>query len=75
MKRQWINYLRDPFDESKIKIVDGKLISETGNEYKIREGIPILLSKKSQSQESVKSFAYEWEQFGFLFAKKGGLRV
>lgn len=82
MKRQWLNYLCDPFDGSKIKsveikkfedgeIISGKLISETGNEYKIREGVPILLSRNSQSQESVKSFAYEWEQFGFLFAKKG----
>lgn len=74
MKRQWINYLCDPFDKSKIKIINGKLISETGNEYKIREGVPILLSSNSQSQESVQSFAYEWEQFGFLFAKKGWVK-
>lgn len=85
MKRQWLNYLRDPFDESKIKTVEikkfkngeitsGKLISKTGNEYKIREGVPVLLSGDSQSQESVKSFAYEWEQFGFIFAKRGWLK-
>lgn len=83
MKPAWIDLLCDPIDGTKLKLVDpfvkkghivsGKLLSRSGNIYKIKEGIPILLPPSAQSLDSVKSFAFEWDEWGFLFAKKSWL--
>lgn len=84
MKLSWVDILRDPTNRSKLKLVDpiikkghivsGKLLSHSGNIYKIKSGIPILLPPDTQSLESVKSFAYEWNEWGYLFAKKNWLK-
>lgn len=84
MKPGWIDLLRDPVDGTKLKlsnqviknghIVSGKLLGRSGSVYMIKEGIPILLPRIAQSLESVKSFAFEWDEWGFLFAKKNWLK-
>ena len=84
MKPTWINILRDPVDGKKIKLVDstlkkgrvvkGKLIGSSGRVYEIKSGIPILLPPDAQSLDSVESFAYEWDEWGYLFAKKNWLK-
>jgi uncharacterized protein YbaR (Trm112 family) len=82
MKKEWVKYLCDPTDGSELhvaqvsrcednRIVDGKLSSANGNIYNICDGIPVFLCPKMQSTESVSSFAYEWNEFGFLYAKSG----
>ena len=76
MKREWVEYLCDPIDKSDFKInsiskksgddiISGVLKSKSGNFYKIKDGVPILLTKETQSVESVESFEYEWEEFDF----------
>lgn len=82
MKNYWLKYLKDPADGSTLnlekksistnskEISHGNLISKTKNTYKIVKGVVILLTNKTQTLKSVESFAYEWEQFGFLFAKE-----
>lgn len=84
MRVEWISLLRDPIDKSKLKLIDpvfkngrllsGKLLSSSGRVYRIKEGIPILLSRETQSLNSVKSFAFEWDEWGYLFAKKNWLK-
>jgi uncharacterized protein YbaR (Trm112 family) len=84
MKVEWISYLRDPIDGSEFaltearvdqgRVTEGKLVSRSGHVYPIRAGIPVLVTERTQSKESVKSFAYEWDEFGFLFAKEGWVR-
>lgn len=84
MKAAWINILCDPTDGTRLKLVDpvikkghivsGKLIGYSGNIYHIKEGIPILLPRNSQSLNSVESFAFEWDEWGYLFAKKNWLK-
>src|SRR3989344_8711569 len=84
MKPAWIDILCDPVDGTKLKLVDpifkkgrivsGKLLGRAGNIYKIKEGIPILLPHSAQSLDSVKSFAFEWDEWGYLFAKKNWLK-
>ena len=84
MKAAWISLLCDPIDGTKLKLVDpvikkghimsGKLIGCSGNSYHIKEGIPILLPLGSQSVNSVESFAFEWNEWGYLFAKKNWLK-
>ena len=84
MKTDWINLLCDPMDGTKLKlvnpvikkghIVSGKLIGRSGNIYHIKMGIPILLPHGSQSLNSVESFAFEWNEWGYLFAKKNWLK-
>ena len=83
MKKAWIKYLKDPIDGTPLdfddvhsfskqdRITTGNLVSKTKNVYKIIKGIPVLLTTNAQSLASVESFAYEWDQFGFLFAKTG----
>lgn len=82
MKKEWVKYLCDPVDNSKLKlssvtkIVDGYILtgllkSRSGRTYKIRNGVPILLNKKTQEVSSVDSFAYEWNEFDFDYGKKG----
>lgn len=80
MKPAWINLLCDPVDGTKLKlinpsikngrIVSGKLLGKTGNIYKIKNGIPILLPKSAQSVDSVNSFAFEWDEWGYPSPKK-----
>ncbi len=84
MKSAWIDILCDPVDGTKLKlvnpvikkghIVSGKLLGGSGNSYLIKEGIPILLPHGTQSLDSVKSFAFEWNEWGYLFAKKNWLK-
>lgn len=73
MKKGWVKYLKDPVDGSSLNLDNGKLISKSKHTYKVIEGIPILLTNKTQSLKSVHSFTYEWEQFGLLFAKESWL--
>jgi len=81
MKKQWIKYLCDPVDKSEIKlekvfefdgkrIIRGTLKSQSGNVYQIKEGIPILLDKRSQTLKSVESFGYEWNEFDYDYGQK-----
>lgn len=84
MKADWINLLCDPVDGTKLKlvnpvvkkghIVSGKLVGSSGNVYPIKDGIPILLPPGVQSTSSVQSFAFEWDQWGYLFAKNSWLK-
>jgi len=84
MKSAWIDVLCDPVDGTKLKlvnpvikkghIVSGKLLGGLGNVYRIKEGIPILLPPGTQSLGSVESFAFEWNEWGYLFAKKNWLK-
>lgn len=84
MELAWINILCDPTDGTRLKLVDpvikkghivrGKLVGRSGNIYHIKEGIPILLPYGTQSLNSVKSFAFEWDEWGYLFAKKNWLK-
>lgn len=75
----------DPIDKSSLRfykitekdgqdIISGILKSKSGNIYQIKDGVPILLTVKTQSIESVESFAYEWEQFDYDYGKKGWLQ-
>lgn len=80
MKISWVKLLCDPMDGTKLELVEpiikrghivsGKLLGKSGNVYEIKDGIPILLPLGAQSLESVKSFAFEWDEWGYLFAKK-----
>lgn len=84
MKPAWVDILCDPIDGGKLKLIDpvikkghivsGKLLSHSGNIYSIKEGIPILLPRGSQSTKSVDSFAFEWDEWGYLFAKKSWIK-
>lgn len=84
MKRAWVDLLCDPKDGTKLKLVEpvikngrilsGKLIGNSGNVYIIKEGIPIMLTPDAQSLDSVESFAFEWNEWGYLFAKKNWLK-
>ncbi len=84
MKPTWIDLLCDPIDGTKLKLVNslikkgdlvsGKLVSRSGRVYRIKEGIPILLPSGAQSINSVGSFAFEWDEWGYLFAKKNWLK-
>jgi len=84
MKPAWIDLLCDPIDGTKLKlvnplikkghIVSGNLVGRSGSVYKIKEGIPILLPPSAQSTSSVESFAFEWDEWGYLFAKKNWLK-
>lgn len=82
MNKKWIKYLCDPTDKSELRIysinnaegdniISGRLKSNSGNFYKIKNGVPILLTSKTQRISSVRSFAYEWNKFDFDYAKKG----
>jgi len=84
MKKEWIQFLKDPFDNSEIMvkeiarennglIEEGMLISASGNIYPVKQGIPCFLNESTQKIASVESFEYEWNEFGFLYAKKGWL--
>jgi len=84
MKIQWVEYICDPLDKSKLDfckitkkhgddVVSGVLKSKSGNYYKIKNGVPILLTKSSQAISTVVSFAYEWNEFDFDYGKKGWL--
>lgn len=84
MKQAWIDILCDPIDRTKLKLVDptikngrivsGGLLNRSGKTYQIRDGIPILLPEGGQSLDSVQSFAFEWDKWGYLFAKKNWLK-
>jgi uncharacterized protein YbaR (Trm112 family) len=84
MVPDWLQYLCDPIDGSPLsllestvadgRVVAGTLVSSAGRTYPIRDGIPVLLDPSTQSTRSVASFAYEWQQFGFLFARDGWVR-
>jgi 2-polyprenyl-3-methyl-5-hydroxy-6-metoxy-1,4-benzoquinol methylase len=81
MKPEWVDLICDPYDQSPLrlenaKIIDGRIVSGTlvsagGRHFPIRSGIPIFVGEGMQAKESVESFAYEWDEFGFLFAQKG----
>lgn len=85
MLKKWIKYLCDPVDKSSLKIgkitekkgndvIVGTLKSKSGRIYQIKDGVPILLNRYTQSIKSVDSFAYEWESFDFDYGKKGWLK-
>lgn len=84
MKSAWIDILSDPIDGKKLKfvqpvikngrIISGKLLGGSGRVFKIKQGIPILLPPDSQSLDSVESFAFEWNQWGYRFAKNNWLK-
>src|SRR5579859_1815599 len=85
MKKAWVKYLCDPIDGSAMKlvsvskvengyIVNGVLKSKSNHTYNIKNGVPILLNKKTQEKSSVDSFAYEWNEFDFDYGKKGWLQ-
>lgn len=85
MKRDWLQYICDPLDGSALTfaavteqqgehVIAGQLKSASGRTYDISQGIPVLLTKQMQSKESVQSFAFEWDEFGFLYAKEGWIR-
>lgn len=85
MKKEWVKYLRDPVDGTRLtlspesNVADGRistgiLVSRSGNKYKIKKGVPILLTKDTQPIETVESFAYEWEEFDFEHGKDGWLK-
>lgn len=84
MKPAWIDLLFDPIDGKKLKLVNplikkgrimsGKLVGRSGNVYRIKEGIPILIPPGAQSISSVESFAFEWDEWGYLFAKSNWLK-
>lgn len=82
MKKEWVKYLCDPVDKSDLvlssvsKVVDGYIVtgslkSRSGKVYKIKNGVPVFLNKKTQEVSSVDSFAYEWNEFDFDYGKKG----
>ncbi|QQG42247.1 MAG: class I SAM-dependent methyltransferase [Candidatus Woesebacteria bacterium] len=84
MLKKWTKYLCDPVDKSPLKIVKiiekkgndviaGTLKSKSGRIYQIKDGIPILLNRYTQSVKSVASFAYEWDEFDFDYGKKSWL--
>lgn len=84
MLKKWIKYLCDPIDKTDLKfekiekqvdnnILVGVLKSKSGHKYQIKKGVPILLSKITQSLNSVDSFGYEWKTFDFNYGKKGWL--
>lgn len=85
MKQEWIKYICDPVDKTSLNIdkifekkgqyiIFGTLKSKSGNIYNIREGIPILLNRHTQSVRTVESFAYEWKTFDFDYGKKSWLQ-
>lgn len=85
MQRTWIKYLCDPIDKSSLhffkigkkrgnEIISGLLKSKSGHVYEIKNGVPIFVTSKTQSTESVDSFAYEWKTFDFDFGKASWLR-
>lgn len=84
MKKEWIDILCDPIDGTKLELINpvikkgyiesGKLVGGSGTAYKIKEGIPIMLPPGAQSTDSVESFAFEWNEWGYLFAKKNWLK-
>lgn len=84
MKREWLQYLGDPHDLSPLqfegdieerdgRVVTATLVSASGRRYPVRQGIPVFVAPEFQAKESVASFAYEWNEFGFDFAKEGWL--
>lgn len=84
MRKEWVKYLCDPIDKTNLKvdriikkngsnILLGTLKSKSGNIYNIKEGVPILLNRRTQPVKTVDSFAYEWEQFDFDYGEKGWL--
>lgn len=84
MKKEWVKYVCDPVDKTDLniysiskrdndEIISGLLKSKSGNFYKIKNGVPILLTKSTQTVESVDSFEYEWNEFDFDYGKKGWL--
>jgi SAM-dependent methyltransferase len=85
MKKEWLRLLADPLTGQPLhlsgkpvikkgRIMSGKLVSKSGNIYSIKKGIPVFLTSQTQTVNSVASFAYEWNQWGFLYAKDGWLR-
>jgi 2-polyprenyl-3-methyl-5-hydroxy-6-metoxy-1,4-benzoquinol methylase len=84
VKKAWLQHLCDPYDGSDLsltgiaredneRVYEATLVSATGRRYPVRNGIPAFLTLDFQAKESVESFAYEWNQFGFDFAKEGWL--
>jgi uncharacterized protein YbaR (Trm112 family) len=82
LKTEWVAHLADPIDGSDVRvervdqqvgdrIVSGSLISEGGRRFPIRDGIPVFVEEGMQSPASVASFAYEWNEFGFTYARDG----
>jgi 2-polyprenyl-3-methyl-5-hydroxy-6-metoxy-1,4-benzoquinol methylase len=75
--------LVDPYTEDKLvlqdgvysndKLVEGYLVNTKGTKYKILHGIPSFVTHESQSTESVESFEYEWNTFGFDYGKESWL--
>lgn len=85
MKESWQQYLCDPVDGSPLtlkevaqregeRILEGMLAGPSGRVYPVTRGIPVFLPGGAQSQASVESFAYEWNEFGFLYARAGWVK-
>ena len=85
MNKKWIKYICDPIDGSTLsyhsiskfygeEIITGILKSRSGNIYKIINGVPKLLTDKTQKIETVDSFGYEWKDFDFDYGKNGWVK-
>jgi ubiquinone/menaquinone biosynthesis C-methylase UbiE len=70
-----LKYLCDPTDKTNLtlgqsaydsdgNVVSGVLVSESGNKYEIREGIPRFIEKVAETK-TVESFGNEWNYFNF----------
>jgi SAM-dependent methyltransferase len=70
-----LDYLCDPKDRSVLKLVDpirdpagsiqsGRLVSASGHEYPIRDGVPRFVPADARAT-SVKSFGDEWNELNF----------
>jgi SAM-dependent methyltransferase len=75
MKRDLVDYLCDPVDKSPLRIEDevtdaaehvvsGRLVSQSGRTYKIRDGIPRFVPDAGAAN-AVRSFGDEWNYFNF----------
>lgn len=84
VKRQWLDLLHDPIDHSALHfenitesdgedIIAAEIKSASGHTYPVKMGIPSFVSGATQTTDSVSSFEFEWNSFGFSYAKTGWL--
>lgn len=84
MKKKLLNYLCDPNDKSELilrkakynelgNIEEGLLVSKSGHEYPILNGIPRFVSDK-EIKKTVDSFGNEWNFFNFDMFKLNWLK-
>jgi uncharacterized protein YbaR (Trm112 family) len=82
VKERWLQLLCDPDTSAPLRlarvvhrsgdrILEGELEGSSGRRFPIRDGVPVFVGEGAQPVQSVASFAYEWNTFGFLFAREG----